>query len=230
MIKRITNFLIIFFIFQQLKSQISQIDQNGYNPFCDETLHFFRKVTLILGKKFSYHIQNSELPVTVSMSRTQSPHNWYVLKLVKKYINQHTWKGKSLKSGLESAWKVCGFQLLCFVRTLSDIFQISRIGRGGGGGGGTHIVPGGSIKPSGSNTHPTTWTGWCIPAVWHLWCSHCPNNVWQSKLAACFCLLVCIQGRCLNSRHWNYHYYNFTNLLFIVLDMIWYDMIWYDIS
>ena len=41
MIKSITNFLIIFFIFQQLKSQISQIDQNGYNTFCDETLHFF---------------------------------------------------------------------------------------------------------------------------------------------------------------------------------------------
>ena len=39
MIKSITNFLIIFFVFQQLKSQISQIDQNGYNPFCDETLH-----------------------------------------------------------------------------------------------------------------------------------------------------------------------------------------------
>ena len=34
MIKSITNFL-----FQQLKSQISKIDQNGYNPFCDETLH-----------------------------------------------------------------------------------------------------------------------------------------------------------------------------------------------
>ena len=33
-----TNFIIIFFIFQQLKSQISQIDQNGYNPFCDETI------------------------------------------------------------------------------------------------------------------------------------------------------------------------------------------------
>ena len=34
MIKGISNFLIIFFIFQQLKSQI---DQNGYIPFCDET-------------------------------------------------------------------------------------------------------------------------------------------------------------------------------------------------
>ena len=41
MIKSITNFLIIFFIFQQLKSQISQIDQNGYNAFCDETLHTY---------------------------------------------------------------------------------------------------------------------------------------------------------------------------------------------
>ena len=39
MIKSITNFLIIFFIFQQLKSQISQIDQNGYNLFCDKTIH-----------------------------------------------------------------------------------------------------------------------------------------------------------------------------------------------
>ena len=41
MIKSITHFLIIFFIFQQLNSQISRIDQNGYtsNPFCDETLH-----------------------------------------------------------------------------------------------------------------------------------------------------------------------------------------------
>ena len=44
MIKSITNFLIIFFIFQQLKSQISQIDQNGYNAFCDETLHLFNYV------------------------------------------------------------------------------------------------------------------------------------------------------------------------------------------
>ena len=43
MIKSITHFLIIFFIFMQLKSQISQIDQNGVNPFCDETLHIFAK-------------------------------------------------------------------------------------------------------------------------------------------------------------------------------------------
>ena len=41
MIKSITNFLIIFFMFQPLKSQISQIDQNGYNSFCDETLHLY---------------------------------------------------------------------------------------------------------------------------------------------------------------------------------------------
>ena len=38
MIKSITNFLIIFLIFQQLQSHISQIEKNGYNPFCDETL------------------------------------------------------------------------------------------------------------------------------------------------------------------------------------------------
>ena len=33
MVKSITHFLIIFFIFQQFKSQISQIDQNEFNPF-----------------------------------------------------------------------------------------------------------------------------------------------------------------------------------------------------
>ena len=48
MIKSITNFLIIFFIFQQLKSQISQIDQNGYNTFCDETLHMQSPLNLNL--------------------------------------------------------------------------------------------------------------------------------------------------------------------------------------
>ena len=46
MIKNITNFLIIFFIFQQLQSQISQFDQNGVKPFCDETLHMLGLVCL----------------------------------------------------------------------------------------------------------------------------------------------------------------------------------------
>ena len=41
MIKSITSVLIIFFIFQQLKFQISKIDQNGYYPFCDETFHLY---------------------------------------------------------------------------------------------------------------------------------------------------------------------------------------------
>ena len=51
MIKSITNFLIIFFIFQQLKSQISQIDQNGYNAFCDETLHIKHDELITLSFK-----------------------------------------------------------------------------------------------------------------------------------------------------------------------------------
>ena len=38
MVKSITHFLIIVCIFQQLKSQISQIGQHGFNPFCDKTL------------------------------------------------------------------------------------------------------------------------------------------------------------------------------------------------
>ena len=41
MVKSITHYLLIVFIFQQLKSQISQIYQNGFNPFCDKTFHLF---------------------------------------------------------------------------------------------------------------------------------------------------------------------------------------------
>ena len=42
MIKSIINFLIIFFIFpKQLEYEIYRIDQNGYDPFCDETLHTY---------------------------------------------------------------------------------------------------------------------------------------------------------------------------------------------
>ena len=47
MIKSIKNFLIIFFIFQQLESQISKIYQNGYNPFCDETLHLHHELATV---------------------------------------------------------------------------------------------------------------------------------------------------------------------------------------
>ena len=55
MIKSITNFRIIFCIFQQLKSQISQIDQNGYNPFCDETLQMQAKELFILHNNYSHY-------------------------------------------------------------------------------------------------------------------------------------------------------------------------------
>ena len=41
MTKSIKQILTIFFIFQQLKSQISKIDQHGFNSFCDETLHLY---------------------------------------------------------------------------------------------------------------------------------------------------------------------------------------------
>ena len=54
MIKSITNFLIIFFIFQQLKSHISQNDQNGYNAFCDETLHLFLPEYISFGIIFCF--------------------------------------------------------------------------------------------------------------------------------------------------------------------------------
>ena len=48
MIRSIMNFLIILFIFQQRQSHISQIDQNGYNPFCDATLHISSGVAVVL--------------------------------------------------------------------------------------------------------------------------------------------------------------------------------------
>ena len=42
MIKNIRNVLIIFFILQQLKSQISQFDKNGLIGFCEQTLQMYR--------------------------------------------------------------------------------------------------------------------------------------------------------------------------------------------
>ena len=35
----------------RVKYQISQIDQNGYSPFCDETLHIYRCVHLTLAMR-----------------------------------------------------------------------------------------------------------------------------------------------------------------------------------
>ena len=56
MIKSITNFL-IFFIFQQLRSQISKIDQNGYNPFCDETLQIMSSRDMIKDNEITNRLQ-----------------------------------------------------------------------------------------------------------------------------------------------------------------------------
>ena len=57
MIKSITNCLIIFFIFQQLQSQISSIDKNGYNPFCEKSLHNY-KVLNTYEAAFFYKISS----------------------------------------------------------------------------------------------------------------------------------------------------------------------------
>ena len=73
MIKSITNFLIIFFIFQQLKSQISQIDQNGYNAFCDETLHIFLLTLIWYKNKLGYGLFTlSSSPSSSSSSSSSS--------------------------------------------------------------------------------------------------------------------------------------------------------------
>ena len=77
LIKSITNFLIIFFIFQQLKSQISEIDQNGFNPFCDETLHFLPNankttvLTVFFGRNSRSWPKKSQ---TLCQMRSPTPH------------------------------------------------------------------------------------------------------------------------------------------------------------
>ena len=54
-------FLSFSFIFQQLKSQISQIDQHGYDPFCDETLpiYVYRMIEGLTLKLFDSRIPHS---------------------------------------------------------------------------------------------------------------------------------------------------------------------------
>ena len=54
MIKSITNFLIIFFIFQQLNLTDLK-DQNGVNPFCDETLQVYVIITVNLKLNQEIH-------------------------------------------------------------------------------------------------------------------------------------------------------------------------------
>ena len=75
MIKRITNFLIIFFIFQQLESQISKIDQNGVNSFCDETLHIVRQ------EKKKKIMCLSCLCITIIALPFRTPTNYFVVSL-----------------------------------------------------------------------------------------------------------------------------------------------------
>ena len=96
MIKSITNFLIIFFIFQQLKSQISQIDQNGYNAFCDETLHMFilsifveRAGPLLTPPvRFSTDVFPAQVVLIIGRSRMESvwvgllPYKWFYIQSV----------------------------------------------------------------------------------------------------------------------------------------------------
>ena len=53
MTKSIKNILIIFFIFQQRKNQISKIYQNRFNSFCDETLHLFHAFTKLSIESYS---------------------------------------------------------------------------------------------------------------------------------------------------------------------------------
>ena len=76
MIKSITNFLIIFFIFQQLKSQISQIDQNGVKPFCDETLQMHQAIkTALLWILMPHHITLYHTELLYMIHSTPKPHH-----------------------------------------------------------------------------------------------------------------------------------------------------------
>ena len=76
--------------FQQLKSQISQIDQNGFNPFCDKTLH------MILMIMYSLWLTMRFLPCCLfdmcifilhSIMKHLAKYNVYMYTL--KYITQY---------------------------------------------------------------------------------------------------------------------------------------------
>ena len=56
-----TNFLIVFLIFGQLQSQISQIDKYGYNPFCDETHQIFN-IELCSERRFMVNSNLETVP------------------------------------------------------------------------------------------------------------------------------------------------------------------------
>ena len=113
MIKSITNFLIIFFIFQQLKSQISQIDQNGYNAFCDETLHMlvqknlsveyimYKVLTLLKPFKFWCSIYSEHQKKHYFFRATLTKicpininHIWIQISYI--LLMKHIWKSKGL--------------------------------------------------------------------------------------------------------------------------------------
>ena len=73
----ITNFLMIFFTFLQLQSQISQIDNNGDNLFCNKTLHVFKTMYLLLllyplRAGNILHFQSFSIPPFLSLSLSSS--------------------------------------------------------------------------------------------------------------------------------------------------------------
>ena len=93
MIKSITNFLIIFFIFQQLKSQISQIDQNGVKPFCDETLHFILPHGNINDSLTDKLLTTYQYRETQRASRASELWNCFAFICTKTPISFNVWVG-----------------------------------------------------------------------------------------------------------------------------------------
>ena len=59
MIKSIRNFLIIFFILQQLKLQISQFDKNGLIGFLRTNFDMYMYTIFLQGCHFDRHHLNS---------------------------------------------------------------------------------------------------------------------------------------------------------------------------
>ena len=146
MIKSITNFLLIFFIFQQLKSQISQIDQNGYNAFCDETLHLLRvkvSVKYILCEVPKIGSAQSHPALQYHFCARVSSH-YYSLSV----INTCTHKEQTKVTKPKNAYKMASFSLQTMC--MPPCWTCNNKKKGGGGRS-QPTVPGVHLKSEACN-------------------------------------------------------------------------------
>ena len=119
MIKSITNFLIIFFIFQQLKSQISQIDQNGYNAFCDETLHIYRQYPIHCSALFmAWLVEHCSVDLRVGSSNPRIDDFFFIFFFLFLYFFMFYWINKI--TTFTSNWTVIAMNSFWEKKSVAD--------------------------------------------------------------------------------------------------------------